>query len=229
MNRTLTNQPGKQALLLFILTTVFGITSFKSSAGEPDYIQDTKPKCILFNLGIGYGISNNPTHINNEPMYLQGAVIAGSLGYKISEKFKIGFGPSIWIESKDILNKFSSGPAKPANKRMIVSFDGYYSPFKNFPLSIKLGAGIGTVVYTKENRRISIDSKTTNNTEFMSGFAGTASLIYQIRISQSLKIYPSLNFSYTDINNPDATYEGYLDAGKPSITYDFKANFLFYF
>ena len=214
-------------MCMAILFAIIGATDLLGS--EPDYVLNNKPKNIVFGLGFGYGVANSPCKDCTSTLSANGILVAASLGYKINEKFKLDFGPSVWIEGKDIPGGNNSKNEAPANKRLVISFNGYYSPFHKIPLSLKLGAGIGSIVYTKEKRRVSIDNKSTENTEFMSGLAGTAGLIYSLKLSPSFTIHPSLNVSYADITSSDSTFQGYLDAGKPSIIADVRVNFFFNF
>ncbi|MBL0341613.1 MAG: hypothetical protein IPP71_12125 [Bacteroidetes bacterium] len=215
---------------LFILTmALMLLTTALAVAGEPDFVLPVKPKNVVFGIGIGYGIANNPCRDCNDSKALSGIVLSGSLGYKISKRFKIDFGPTVWIESKDDYNSKGSASNKSANKRMMITFNGYYSPIKNLPLSTKIGAGIGTLIYSRENPRVTVDNKTTNNTEFMNGFALTASVLYSIQVVHNLKIHPSLSVWYTDLAAPSPAYNSYIDPAKPSITSDLRVNFLFDF
>lgn len=214
---------------IFLAIVFAGLSVTDCSGSEPDYVLNNNPKNIVFALGFGYGIANNPCTDCNTSLSSNGLLVAASLGYKVNSRFKLDFGPAVWIEGKDIPGGSNAKNEAPANKRLVISFNGYYSPFHKIPLSLKLGAGIGSIVYTNENRRVSIDNQSTENTEFMSGFAGTAALIYSLQLSPSLKIHPSLNISYTDITAPDSTFHGYLDSSKPSIITDLRINLFFNF
>lgn len=198
-------------------------------AGEPEKLPSTKPKQMILGIGIGYGVSNNPcSGCENSDQLLSGLVLNASLGYRISPKFIIDFGPSIWIEGKDVF-KNNNASERPANKRMLIAFNGYYFPSKNCPLNFKLGAGIGNLLYTPEQSRVVPDSKTFEDSEFMSGLAANFGIQYSIKISQVFEIHPSVNLWYTELSNPEISYKTYIDKSKASVTSDFRINLQFDF
>ncbi len=214
-------------LNLLALLLVFPCSN--SLAGEHEKLSPTKPKLIILGVGAGYGVSNNPcADCENSDQLLSGIVLNASLGYRISPRFIIDFGPSIWIEGKDVFNN-SNVTERPANKRMLIAFNGYYFPFKNSPLNFKLGAGIGNLLYTPEESRVVPDSKTFEDSEFMSGLAGNFGIQYSIKITQVFEIHPSANFWYTELANPEIPYKTYIDKSKASITSDLRINLQFDF
>ncbi|HMT28797.1 MAG TPA: hypothetical protein PKD91_05910 [Bacteroidia bacterium] len=212
-----------------LIGIICSVAPLISNAGEPEFFFKQHPKQMVLDLGFGYGVSNNPcTGCDDSDKLIGGPVFHLSLGYQINPRFKVDFGPTLWVEGKDVYQKNNSAD-RPANKRMIISFNGYYFPIKNNPLNFKLGAGVGNLLYTPENNKVVPDSKTYDNSEFLSGFAGTFSVAYSLKICPALKIHPSFNLWYTDLSNNKSTYKSYIDDKKHSVTSDFRASFLFNF
>jgi hypothetical protein len=158
-----------------------------------------------------------------------GLVVSGSLGYRFSSKWSLEFGPSIWIEGRDVMNNGAANNERPSNKRTLISFNGLYKPFIRIPVQVKLGAGIGSIIYTPNKSVVIADGKGTSNTEFASGIAGCIGLIGEVRLSPKIKIHPSLNFTISDINQQKIDYSSNINHHKPSITTDFRLNFMFAF
>ncbi len=200
-----------------------------SFAGEPEFVKLKENKPFVFSAGIGYGVSNNPCRNCDDNTSVGGAVISMSMGYKINDKFKIEFGPSFWIEGKDLLNKNVADSERPNNKRTTVTFAGTYSPFQRFPLSFKLGGGAGILNYTPEKSTVKLDESKFTETEIFKGFAGTFGLSYEFQLCPKIKIHPSLNLTYIQLEQPKIEYNSYMDYKKASITTDFRINFNYNF
>ncbi len=210
-------------LLLMVVPSAFSI------AGDHEKLAPTKPKQMILGIGAGYGVSNNPcSDCENSDQLLSGLVLNASLGYRISPRFIVDFGPTIWIEGKDVI-KDNNASDRPSNKRMLIAFNGYYFPFKNSPLNFKLGAGIGNLLYTPEQPTVVADSKTYEDSEFMSGLAGNFGIQYSFKLSQIFEIHPSFNLWYTELSNPEISYKTYIDKSKASVTADFRINLQFDF
>jgi hypothetical protein len=135
----------------------------------------------------------------------------------------------VWIKSKDVFSNDLPAGERTSNKRMLVTFNGYYLLHNKFPLSLKLGAGTGNIVYSPERVTVSADGKKNDPTEYLSGIAATAAVLYEWKLSDRFTVHPSLHFWYTDLNKQKIAYNSAVDHRKPSITADFRIQFFLNF
>jgi len=218
---SLTGKITSRMLLVAMLLMQCITTSF---AGEPEFVKLKENKPFIFSAGVGYGISNNPCTNCNEKFTIGGATFSISLGYKINEKFKIEFGPSFWIEGNDLINKNVADSERPNNKRTTVTFAASYTASQRFPLSVKLGGGAGVLNFTPDKSTVKFEDNKFDQTEIFKGFAGTLGLAYEIELSQKIKLFPSLNFWYIQMEQPQIEYNSYINYKKASLTTDFRIN-----
>jgi hypothetical protein len=215
----------KRRVAAIAFAGIFLIAGHQSAkAGEPENVKLDDNKPFVFSGGAGYGISNNPCTNSNEKSTIGGVTFSISLGYKISNKFKIEFGPTFWIEGNDLINKNVADSERPNNKRTMVAFTGTYTPFQKFPVSVKLGGGAGILNYTPAKSTVTLAEDKFAETEIFKGFCGTFGLAYEINISQKLKLYPSVNLWYLSLEQPEISYSSYVDYKQAAITTDFRVN-----
>ena len=211
------------------------IISFLLFAVKPVMAQNTvyfnpeKDATFFFKAGVGYGIAYNPVYDQSENKIRGGITLNASLGYRFHERFSIGFGPSFWIEGKDVMDNSASNNEVPSNKRTLVTLDGYYQPFQKLPLQIKLGAGIGSMVYTPSQKVVTSDNNGISKTEITNGFAAAAGLIYRIRVAQKLDLYPSLNFNYGKLEPQKIPYSSLINHHQASIVADLRISAFIFF
>ncbi len=221
LNRIL--KPVNRVILLVVLLNGFtGLN--RAFGGEPEQLKLNDNKPFVFSAGFGYGWANNPCSNCNEKATIGGATFSLSLGYKINDKFKISFGPLFWIEGNDLINKNVADSERPNNKRTLVTFTGSYTPFRNFPLSVALGGGAGLLNYTPEKSTVSFNENKFATTEIFKGFAGTLGFSYKLNLCEKIKIFPSVNFWYMDLQKPKIIYNAYTDYKKTSVTSDFRVS-----
>ncbi len=216
----------KPVIRVILLVTVFtGINGLNGAyCGEPEYLKLKENKPFVFSAGFGYGIANNPCGNCNENSAIGGATLSLSLGYKINERFKIEFGPSFWIEGNDLINKNVADSERPNNKRTLVTFTGSYTPFRNVPLAIALGGGAGLLNYTPEKSTVSFYENKFATTEIFRGFAGTLGVSYKLNLCEKIKLFPSMNFWYMDLQKPKISYNTHTDYKKASVISDFRVS-----
>ncbi len=217
-------------VVLIVLTGIqmlAGRTSLLAS--NPEYFNPVPAKPFVLTLGIGYGISNDPVLQKESSVMPGGITLSGSLGYKLNKRFSLDFGPAVWIESHEIFQAGVASGERSSNKRMLISFNGYYLLSNEIPLTIKLGGGIGTLVYSPHKNTVVVDSRQNEQTEFLNGPAFTASVIYKLKLNDKLSMHPSVNFWYIDLKPADIEYLSNIDTGKPSTTTDFRLQFFFSF
>lgn len=198
-------------------------------AGEPEFVKIKENKTFIFTAGFGYGIANNPCRNCDNHKAIGGGTFSLSMGYIINDKIKIEFGPSFWIEGKDLINKNVPDSERPNNKRTIVTFTGSYKPFNYCPLSIKLGAGAGILNFTPEKTTVKTDANKFEETEIFKGFTGTFGLAYDFQLCPKIKMYPSLNFWYIQLQKPQIAYDSYLNYKQAAIMGDIRVNFNYNF
>jgi len=199
------------------------------SAQNIGYYNPDQSAKFFFNAGIGYGVANNPVKIPGESGMRGGITVGAALGYRFSEKFSLGFGPSFWFEGRDVTDNSASNNEHPSNKRTLVTLDGYYKPFQKLPLQFRLGAGIGTFVYTPNKNVVSSDNNGISKTEITSGFASSAGLIYKMNLGEKISLFPSLNFGYGRLEPQKIQYETIIDHKKASIITDIRINAFVFF
>ena len=216
-------------IICFSLFLIFTGNSSKIYAKDPEFFDPSPGKPFIFSLGLGYGISNNPSLNSNDEKILKGITFSGTLGYRLGKRFMVDFGPVIWVKSEDIFrNELPSGE-RTSNKRMLVSFNGYYLLHKKFPLTLKLGAGVGSLVYSPERATVSADGKKNDPTEYFSGPAATGAVIYKFKLSDKITLHPSMHFWYTDLKDQKIEYVSGVDHQQPSITSDFRIQMFLHF
>jgi hypothetical protein len=214
------------AILLFILLNA---TVRLNAQGELHF-NPVKDKPFVFAIGAGYGISNNPCReVKSNENILNGITLSASLGYHVTKKIKLDFGPVIWIKSADLFSNNLPAEETTSNKRMLVSFNAYYLLSNKIPFSVKIGAGVGSMVYSPERTTVSTDGKQNNPTEFYSGFAATASLIYDLKLSEKIILHPTLNLWYTDLQKQKIDYVSAIDTEKHSMSGDLRVQMFFKF
>lgn len=212
---------------LFAILLLFISKSGNSQSRE--YYNPYQDKPFYISLGIGFGLSNNPLYSETENKTPTGMTFSGALGYRISSRFSLEFGPAMWVEGADIFQNKVPSESRVSNKRTMVTLTGTYQLSKKTPLSVKLGGGIGTMVYSPKKTTIAIDGNGVNETEYFSGAVITSSLIYRMKISEKIYMHPSLNFYYCDINNQKIEYASYVNDNRPSFTSDIRIQFLINF
>lgn len=213
----------KNIFLKYLLTAVCLISiHFDSLAQNSTNIRLPGDPNFVFSFGTGYGISNNPCRECTENKNSGGAVFAFSLGYRINNHFRIDFGPSFWIEGKDLFNNSVSDGERPNNKRTNITFSASYKVSEKFPLNFRLGAGAGLLNYTPERDVVTTDQKTFDETEIFKGLSVTGGLGYELKISRKINLQPSVNLWYLKMEKPDIDYTSYIDPSKPSFTTEFR-------
>lgn len=227
--------PEKQSLISSQLMKLILIAFFSSSlstyalAGEPTYVKLPESKPFVFSAGFGYGISNNPVRNKEQSKSIGGATFSVSIGYNFSEKFKLEFGPAFWVQGSDLINKNVADSERPNNKRTFITFTGSYKPFRHAPLSIKLGAGAGSLIYTPEKKTVSSDEYKYKQTEIFKGFVGSFGLSYELSLCNKIKMHPSINLLYLQMETPKLDYNSYIEYHQASITADLRVHFNYIF
>lgn len=216
---------GKTVLFSIIIL----ILSNSLNAQNIGYYNPDHTNKFFFKTGIGYGVANNPITGQHDNNPRGGITLNASLGHRFNERFSIGFGPSFWIEGQDILDNSASNNEVPSNKRTLVTLDGYYQLFQKLPLQIRLGAGIGSMVYTPNQKVVSSDNNGISKTEITNGFAAVAGLIYRIRVAQKFDLYPSLNFNYGKLEPQKIPYASLINHHKASLVADLRISTFIFF
>ena len=198
----------------------------KAKAQSKEYFNPYTEKPFYVAFGAGFGISNNPIISGSESGTPGGITLAACIGFRFSNRFSLEIGPSAWIESKDIFQRKVPSEERISNKRTFATLSGNYLISKHFPLSLKLGIGIGNMVYTKETTTVAVDGINYSETEYYNGAAITAGFIYQIKMSGRINILPSVNFYYCNLNPQKIEYASDVDHNSPSITTDLRIRFL---
>jgi hypothetical protein len=210
----------RSLVILLILCLI--IVQKSTAETEPSYFNYNKNRPFALNLGLGWGLSNQPLKniTGNDPT--GGLTLGGSLGYFLNKRLSVDFGPTVWIEGSDLFQNNQPGNESPANKRMLVSLGGTYCFSQLFPLSIRFGGGIGTLVYTPKNSTVAVDGFNRSETEYLNGWAATGSILYRFRLYEKIELLPSLNFWYNHLDQPKIAYESVIDRKSGSWTSDFR-------
>ncbi len=216
-----------RVFILLIMYMIF-TGSMMVQAQSPERIKLPGDQHFVFSLGAGYGISNNPCReCAGDPT--GGVTVAFSLGYKVSEKLRIDFGPSFWIEGNDLLNNNVADSERPNNKRTTITFGATWMPFSNFPITTRIGAGAGVLNYTPDRDVVTADEKTYEETEIFKGVSAVAGFGYELRISNKVKLHPCINLWYLGMESQELNYKSYIDPAKPSLTGEFRIQLNYHF
>lgn len=197
----------KNFLKLFILSFIC-VNSFTANvnAGEPEMQLKLPVKQFYVKAGTGYGLTNRMVK-GDENSQVHGITFNMSLGYKISEKIAISFGPSLWVDQNDLFNDKTANGARPSNKKMSVQFTGLYKPFNSIHLVVNGGIGVGTVVYSPARPIVAVDGRQSPSAEYHGGVSYTFGLGYLCKIKSKLKLMPQLQ--YTGLNLNEKKSESY--------------------
>lgn len=216
-------------LTLMLFFSIQLMASNSLFAQNPGYYNADQMTRFFFSAGIGYGLANNPVTDPDESKTRGGLTLSATLGYRFTERFSIGFGPSFWIEGRDVADNSASNNESPANKRTTVTVDGYFKPVRKIPLQLRLGAGVGSFVYTPGKNVVSADNNGISKTEITGGFAANAGVVYQISLGEKISLFPSVNFWYGNLERQKIQYETLIDHKKSSLVSDIRINaFLFF-
>lgn len=204
--------------LLLSLLFGCGCTSAMAQSGQPDYMVVPARGSFLFSAQTGYGItsSNNEGPGGNDQLH--GITVSFSLGFRFSERFSLEAGPSFWLSATDVFTSNAAGKEKPVDKRTLVTLSGVYRISQRFPLSIRLGAGAGSLVYTPEKNTLTLDEQKYGKTEIISGLGGLAGISYRFRLSEKTDLFTGANFWYLHLNDPDISYASAVNRDQPSLT-----------
>jgi hypothetical protein len=207
--------------------TVFGIFILLSlqyiSKGDDWSPVRKPPKNFIAGFATGFGFANKTCNSCGTSKIIAGLTFSGSLGYRINERFKIDFGPSVWIQASDLFSDNLPSAERPKNKRITVTANCYYYPFRDIPLNIKAGAGIGTSMFTRTFSISSQEEKYSEPVQIYNGAAITTGVNYEWRLNTKLVLFPSVNFSYIHLKQRDSSPALPL-VNEASLLTDFRLN-----
>lgn len=204
------------------LLTLFLSILVSHSATPQGYFNPMREKKLFLNVGIGFGVANQPLHIQSKAA--TGITVSGAVGFRFNSRFAFDFGPSFWLESADLFDGSAQNNERPQNRRSLVSLNGYYRPVKHGPFQLRIGAGFGSLVYTPKDQVVRIESGYITRTEITQGFGATAGVLYEWPLSPGIKIHPSIIFSYTNLEPQKIDHETLINHHKPSLTGEFRMN-----
>ncbi|MBL7914094.1 MAG: hypothetical protein JNL49_03540 [Bacteroidia bacterium] len=175
-------------------------------AGEPETKLKLPVKQFYIKAGTGYGLTNRLVK-EDENSRVHGVTFNMSLGYKISEKISLSFGPSLWVDQNDLFNDKTANGARPSNKKMSVHFNGLYQPFSSIHLVVNGGIGVGTVVYSPARPIVAVDGRQSPTAEYHGGVSYAFGLGYLCKIKSNLRLQPQIQ--YTGLNFNEKESESY--------------------
>lgn len=213
----------KLVLLSFICFNGFaGIVN----AGEPETKLKLPVKQFYIKAGTGYGLTNRLVK-GDENTRVHGVTFNMSLGYKISEKISLSFGPSLWVDQNDLFNDKTANGALPSNKKMSVHFTGFYEPFNRIHLVVNGGIGVGTVVYSPARPIVAVDGRQSPAAEYHGGVSYAFGLGYLCKIKSNLRLQPHIQ--YTGLNFNEKESESYHLINTKSQSYLLEAGMNLFF
>ncbi|MBK8876902.1 MAG: hypothetical protein IPN13_24645 [Bacteroidetes bacterium] len=190
----------KSFILSFICLNGFaGIVN----AGEPETKLQLPVKQFYVKAGTGYGFTNRMVK-GDENTHVPGITFNMSLGYKISDKIAVSFGPSLWVDQNDLINDKTANGARPSNKKMSVHFTGFYEPFNSIHVVVNGGIGVGTVVYSPARPIVAVDGKQSPAAEYHGGVSYAFGLGYLCKIKSNLRLLPQLQYTGLNLNESDS-------------------------
>jgi hypothetical protein len=204
----------------FLLAVAVGCGCLSAMAqnNQPEYQAPPARGSFMFSAQSGYGItsSNQKGPGNSNPLH--GITVSFSLGFRFSDHFCLEAGPSFWLSATDVFTSNAAGKEKPVDKRTLVTLSGVYRISDKFPLSVRLGAGAGSLVYTPAKNTVTLDEQKFGKTEIISGLGGMTGVSYRFRLSEKTDLFTGINCWYLHLNEPDISYDSAIDWNQPSLT-----------
>ena len=216
-----------KATIIALFTVV--LSGNTSQAGGFDNLlpERNRPFSAMIRTGIGTTTSN--TFLKGENKYRTGALFSLQLGYQVSKRFSLEFGPAFWLAASDLFSSTGTGNTKPVDQRTFITINGVYKCCMRWPVEIRLGGGVGNFVYTPKDNLVSAETARYADTEVLTGFTGTAGVCFPVKLFARLDIRPAINFWYMDLRSPQLSYLTAVDHSRPSLTADAELQFRFHF
>ncbi len=177
----------------------------------------------------GYGITTSNFKDEFHDDYLHGITVAFSLGYRCTDRLYIEAGPAFWLSANDLFDSNAASKEKPVDKRTLVTLAGAYSISRNFPLTIRIGAGAGNLVFTPQKQTINAGEDAYDKTEIIAALGGMAGISYPFRLSSKASLYTGFNCWYMDLQEPQINYKSTISCAQSSVTAELfvKLHYLF--
>lgn len=192
-------------LLKIFIISFISLNGFTGivNAGEPETKLKLPVKQFYIKAGTGYGLTNRLVK-GDEHTRVHGITFNLSLGYKISEKIAVSFGPSLWVDQNDLFNHKTANGVRPSNKKMAVHFTALYEPFNTIHLVVNGGIGVGTVVYSPAHPIVAVDGRQSPTAEYHGGISYAFGLGYLCKIKSNLRLQPQLQYTRLNFNEKES-------------------------